>query len=144
VVIKHIYRKTERTPEEKARLQAIREKFQREKPSLEDLLATGDYDGPVPQGAYLELRTLMHILRTAREAQGLSLADIAERTEVDEDVLRCLETGRKINPTIDILWLYAHAVGKQLAWTVIEGTPPPAAKPARRPRKKSPAKPRKR
>src|SRR5438876_5169652 len=82
VVVERIHQKTERTPEEKARIQAIREKFQREKPSLEDLLATGEYDGPVPQGAYLELRHLMHILRKAREGLGLSLADIAEHTGI--------------------------------------------------------------
>ncbi|HYT91827.1 MAG TPA: helix-turn-helix domain-containing protein [Gemmataceae bacterium] len=143
MVVRRIYRKTERTPEEKARLQAIREKFQKEKPSLEDLLANGDYDGPVPQGAYLELRTLMHILRTAREQQGLSLPAIAERTEIDEAILDQLETGKKINPTIDLLWRYAHAVGKQLAWTVIEGTTPPGPKADGHSRTKAPRKSRK-
>src|SRR5262245_8607159 len=70
VVIERIYQKTERTPEEQARIRDIREKFQREKPSLDDLLATSDYDGPIPQGAYLELRRLMHLLRKERERLG--------------------------------------------------------------------------
>jgi ribosome-binding protein aMBF1 (putative translation factor) len=128
VVIERIYQKTERTPEEKARLQALREKFQREKPSLEDLLATGDYDGPVPQGAYLELRQLMHKLKAARERLGLSLADVAERTGTDKAALSRLETGKQINPTIDTLWRYAHAVGVELTWTVITGRTPATPK----------------
>jgi ribosome-binding protein aMBF1 (putative translation factor) len=144
VVIERIYQKTERTPEEKVRIQAIREKFQREKPSLDDLLATGEYDGPVPQGAYLELRRLMHILRKERERLGLSLADVAERTGIDKAALSRLETGKQINPTIDTLWRYAHAVGRLLTWTVIAGAAPATPKADGRSRKGSPPKPRKR
>ncbi len=147
MVVERIYRKTARTPEEKARIEAIREKFQREKPSLEDLIASGEYDGPVPQGAYLELRRLMHLLRTARERQGLSLADIAERTGIDKAALSRLETGKQINPTIDTVWRYAHAVGKQLQWLVISNeawadTEGPATKAAGSPDRRSAAKPR--
>jgi ribosome-binding protein aMBF1 (putative translation factor) len=144
VVVERIYQKTERTPEERARIREIREKFQKEKPSLDDLLATGDYDGPVPQGAYLELRRLMHILRKERERQGLSLTDIAERTGMDKAALSRLETGKQINPTIDTLWRYAHAVGRLLTWTVIAGAAPATPKADGRARKRSPAKSRKR
>jgi transcriptional regulator with XRE-family HTH domain len=144
VVIERIYQKTERTPEEKARIQAIREKFQKEKPSLDDLLATGEYEGPIPQGAYLELRQLMHILRKERERLGLSLADVAERTGIDKAALSRLETGKHINPTIDTVWRYAHAVGKELSWTVIGGAAPATPKADGRSRKASPSKPQKR
>jgi DNA-binding XRE family transcriptional regulator len=144
VVIERIYQKTERTPEEKARIQAIREKFQKEKPSLEDLLATGEYEGPIPQGAYLELRRLMHLLRKERERLGLSLADVAEHTGIDKAALSRLETGRHINPTIDTLWRYAHAVGTELTWTLIKRVAPATPKADRRARKRAPAKPRKR
>src|SRR5438105_952543 len=96
VAAERIHRKTERTPEEKARLQAIRERFQREKPSLEDLVASGDYDGPVPQEAYLELRRVLHALRSERQRQGLSLADVAARSGIDKAALSRLETGKQI------------------------------------------------
>jgi hypothetical protein len=39
---KRLHRKIERTPEEQRELEEIRERFQRERPGLEDLLATGD------------------------------------------------------------------------------------------------------
>ena len=144
MVIERIYQKTERTPEEQARIREIRERFQRERPSLEELVASGDCDPPVPQAAYRELRVLMQKLRTTREELGLSLADIAEHTGIDKAALSRLETGRHINPTIDTLWRYAHAVGVQLTWTVIRGAAPATPKVDGRARKRAPAKPRKR
>ena len=41
-MIKHIHRKTTRSPEESARLRADRERYQRDKPTPEQLLAEGD------------------------------------------------------------------------------------------------------
>lgn len=144
MVIERIHRKTERTPEEQARIREIRERFQRERPSLEELVASGDCDPPVPQGAYRELRVLMQKLRTAREGLGLSLADVAEHTGIDKAALSRLETGKQINPTIDTLWRYAQAVGRELTWTVISGAAPAVPKPDGRSRKNTQAKPRKR
>jgi transcriptional regulator with XRE-family HTH domain len=120
VAAERIHRQTERTPEERARLQALREQFQKEKPALEDLVASGEYDGPVPQGAYLELRRVLHALRSERQRQGLSLADVAARSGIDKAALSRLETGKQINPTIDTLWRYAQALGKRLAWGVLD------------------------
>jgi transcriptional regulator with XRE-family HTH domain len=118
VVVRRIHAKTERTPEEKERIRQIRERFQRERPTLEELVASGDCAPPVPQGAYRQLRVLMHALKTAREQQGLSLADVAERSGIDKAALSRLETGAQTNPTIDTLWRYAYAIGKDLAWAV--------------------------
>lgn len=115
---KSLHLKIERTPEEKARIKEIRDRFQRERPTLEDLIASGEYNAPIPQGAYLELRRLMYLLRKERERQGLSLADVADRSDIDKAALSRLETGQQINPTIDTLWRYAHALGKDLAWAI--------------------------
>jgi transcriptional regulator with XRE-family HTH domain len=120
VVVRRVHAKTERTPEEKERIRQIRERFQRERPTLEELVASGDCAPPVPQGAYRQLRVLMHALRTAREQQGLRLADVAERSGIDKAALSRLETGAQTNPTIDTLWRYAYAIGKDLAWAVGE------------------------
>lgn len=120
MVVEHIHQKTERTPQEKERIRQIRERFQRERPTLEELVASGDCAPPVPQGAYRQLRVLMHALKTAREQQGLSLADVAERSGIDKAALSRLETGAQTNPTIDTLWRYAYALGKDLAWAVGE------------------------
>jgi transcriptional regulator with XRE-family HTH domain len=115
---KRLHLKLERTLEEKARIKEIRERFQRERPTIDELVASGEYNEPIPQGAYLELRRLMHELRKERERQGLSLADVAKRSDIDKAALSRLETGRQINPTIDTLWRYAQALGKDLAWAI--------------------------
>ena len=57
---------------------------------------------------------LLGQLKAAREAQGLSLPQVAERTGMDRAALWKLETGQRPNPTIQTLVRYAKAVGKRL------------------------------
>jgi len=57
------------------------------------------------------------------ERQGLSLADLAERTKLDPATLANREAGRIPNPTLRALRAYAHALGKQLSWTIQEPVP---------------------
>ena len=45
------HRKIRRSAEEKARLQAIRDQFQTARPSLDELVDSGDYSEPVKHGA---------------------------------------------------------------------------------------------
>ena len=49
--IKREQRKIERTPEEQARIDALREKYQQEKPGPDQVAASGEYEGPVQAGA---------------------------------------------------------------------------------------------
>jgi hypothetical protein len=77
---KRIHRKIERTPEEQRQLDEIRVRFQRARPGLEDLLASGDVTDVVSQGEYLDLRAMLAELKRHRQRQGLSLADVAERS----------------------------------------------------------------
>jgi DNA-binding XRE family transcriptional regulator/predicted DNA-binding transcriptional regulator AlpA len=121
-------RKIERTPEEQARLKAIREKFQREKPSLRKLVESGDAPPPVPLGTYLEVQALLHRLRKEREAAGLSLADVAERTGMDRAAISRLENGHQPNPTIDTLARYAAALGKTIVWSVSDLSKPESSR----------------
>lgn len=69
-----------------------------------------------------ELRQFFCDLRTAREAIGLSLADLATRSGIDEAALSRLENGRHLNPTLGTLRRYARALGKRLALS-LEETP---------------------
>jgi ribosome-binding protein aMBF1 (putative translation factor) len=73
-----------------------------------------------------ELRQFFCDLRAAREAVGLSLADLATRSGIDEAALSRLENGRHLNPTIGTLRRYARALGKRLA-LVLEEAPVEAA-----------------
>jgi DNA-binding XRE family transcriptional regulator len=59
-------------------------------------------------------------LRRIRETQGLSLADVAERSGIDKAALSRLENGQQPKPTVNTLARYAHAVGKRLAWSMEE------------------------
>jgi transcriptional regulator with XRE-family HTH domain len=53
-------------------------------------------------------------LKAAREAKGLSLAELTERTGMDRSALSKLETGQRANPSIEKLVSYAEALGKRL------------------------------
>jgi len=112
-------RKIERTPEDRARLQAIREKFQRERPSLRKLVESGDAPPAMPLGAYLEIQVLLSHLKKEREAAGLSLADVAERTGMDRAAISRLENGHQGNPTVDTLLRYTSALGKKIVWSIV-------------------------
>jgi ribosome-binding protein aMBF1 (putative translation factor) len=114
------HKKIDWTPADRARHKAIREKFQAERPTLEDLLASGDYAGPLPLRDYLALRRFLHALREERERQGLSVTDVAERMGIDKAAVSRLETGRQANPTIETLCRYAAAIGKRIEMTLAD------------------------
>jgi predicted transcriptional regulator len=101
-------------PEKKARERAIREKYQRDKPGLQQLRASGEYIGPITQGTYFAVQVLAKHLREARERQNLSLTEVSKRTGIDKGALSRLETGAAGNPTLETLERYAQAVGKRL------------------------------
>src|SRR3954471_8935469 len=107
-----------RTAEDLARYKAIRERFQQEKPSLEDLVSSGEYNEPLPMGEHLSIRQAVFALRKARERAGLSLADVAESTGIDKAALSRIETGQHPNPTVSTLCRYAQALGKRWAWSL--------------------------
>src|SRR5439155_23838815 len=98
---------------------------------------SGAYEGPLQSGAYFSVKVLLHELKQAREAAGLTLAVVSERTGMDQASLSRLENGRQPNPTVDTLWRYARAVGRRLvlthakAATAVRGSGK-AARPARR------------
>ena len=105
--MKRISRDRRLTPEEAAKYHAIREQIAEELPDLiarhHERLATLD-----------QLQELLRQLKAAREAKGLSLADVTELTGMDRSALSKLETGQRANPTVETLVRYAEAVGKRL------------------------------
>lgn len=121
----------QRTPEEIARHKAIRDRYQRERPSMEQLLSTGEYDGPEAMGVHLSIRLAVSALKKAREAAGLSLGDVAERCGIDKSALSKIETGQHSNPTVSTLSRYAHALGKRWVWALVDETAPDEIAPGR-------------
>ncbi len=112
--------KIERTDEEKVRLKAVRERFQREKPTSEQLVASGEYNPPIRQGEYWELMQAAAALKKAREAAGMSLRELAEKMAIDAAALSRLENGVNDNPTIDTLFRYANSLGKQIVVQIVD------------------------
>lgn len=102
------------TAADRARHRALREKFDKWKPSLEELVATGEYNKPVLNAQYFALTFLMHKLKKLREHEGKSLRDIAKETGIGKSALSRLETGQRINPTLNTLYRYAAALGHEI------------------------------
>lgn len=105
--MKRIIRDRRLTPEEAAKYKAIRDQVAGEQPDLiarhHERMARLD-----------QLQELLKQLKAAREAKGLSLADLTNRTGMDHSALSRLETGQWANPTVETLVRYAEAVGKKL------------------------------
>jgi DNA-binding XRE family transcriptional regulator len=105
--MKRIIRDRRLTPEEAAKYKNVREQVAQELPELikrhQERMATLD-----------QLDKLLLQLKAAREAKGLSLADLTALTGMDRSALSKLETGQRANPTVETLVRYAEAVGKRL------------------------------
>ncbi len=67
-----------------------------------------------------DLRQAFRILKKERIAQGLSLADMRDRTCMSRSALSRLENDDTANPTIETLSRYAEALGKELAITLTD------------------------
>ena len=103
--MKRITRTRRLTPAEAARYKAIRRQIAGELP---DLIARHH------EATHEQLLKLLVELKAAREAKGLSLADLTDLTGMDRSALSKLETGQRANPTMETLVRYAEAVGKRL------------------------------
>ena len=119
---KPAHRKIERTPEHQREIEAIRERFRRERPSLKKLQESGEVDEVVTQGEYVSLLAMLAALRKHREAKGLSLADVARRCGMDRSAISRLENGVYLNPTLDTIYRYAAAIGAEIAFGVRAST----------------------
>lgn len=116
---RRLFRANQKTAEERAREQALREKVQKERPSLEDLIRTGacDPDAVMTMGMYFDVQRALQALKREREQYGLSIADVAKRSGLDRAVVSRLENGKQDNPTIATLMRYAAAIGKRFLWS---------------------------
>lgn len=105
--MKRVTRDRRLTEKESAKYRAIREQVSKEVPALllrhDERLVSLD-----------QVTTLLGLLKDAREAKGMSLGDLTERTGMDRSALSKLENGQRVNPTVETLVRYAQAVGKRL------------------------------
>jgi ABC-type phosphate transport system auxiliary subunit len=66
------------------------------------------------------LSEALKLLRRERERQGLSLADVQQRTGIDRSALSRLETATEPNPTFNTLQRYANALGKEFVVALVD------------------------
>lgn len=108
------------TEENRARYAHLREQIEAEKPDICDrhaeIMRLRDHAAEL-------LRELFGNLREAREAAGLSLADLNEQSGIDRGALCKLENGRDVNPTFLTLIRYADAVGKDVVLKLADKKP---------------------
>src|SRR5216683_169677 len=116
---RRMFRPNRKTAKERAREQKLREKIQKNRPSLEELVRTGacDPDAVMTMGMYFDVQRALQALKRERELCGLSIGDVAERSGLDRAVVSRLENGKQDNPTIATLMRYAAAVGKRFVWS---------------------------
>ena len=116
------------TPEQKAKVDAhrarrnapgVREAEVRDREAIREeqrttgtVATTGDPAWPDDE---IRLRRFIGGLKAIRERAGLSLADVAERSGIDQAALSRLENGRG-NPTARTLSRYCHALGGRICW----------------------------
>jgi DNA-binding XRE family transcriptional regulator len=126
VTARRIFRPSQKTAEDRAREKALREKLQKERPSLEDLVRTGDCDpdAVMTMGMYFDVQKALQALKRERKQGGLTIADVAERSGLDRAVVSRLENGKQDNPTVATLMRYAAAVGKRFLWSYEDLTAP--------------------
>jgi DNA-binding XRE family transcriptional regulator len=101
-------------------LKAIREAQNRAPPERVAAGASNDPTGmevPVTYEHSSELRTLVERLRLDRIARGLSLADVARRSQQARSAISRLENGQYGNPTLNTLYRYAWALGVHIRLT---------------------------
>jgi DNA-binding Xre family transcriptional regulator len=115
----HVQRKTKRSAAEKKRLREIRDRFQRERPTCEELAA--EPGGCVlPLGVYLDLQEIAFRLKQERQRLKLSLADVSAKAGIDKAALSRLENGKAGNPTVETLSRVAWALGKRVVCSLEE------------------------
>ncbi|MHB1426613.1 MAG: helix-turn-helix domain-containing protein [Gemmataceae bacterium] len=126
----HRHCKIKRTREEVSRLRGDRERYQREWPTPQQLLAEGGHEEFVKLGELLLLHQAVGWLKQERERPNLKLAEMARRTGSDQAALSRLETGKNSNPTLDTLYRVAAALGEiiRCSFQDADKTPQPLAR----------------
>jgi DNA-binding Xre family transcriptional regulator len=128
-MIKHVHRKAPRTAEQRAKLKADRDRYQREQKTPEKLLVDGGHQNFVRHGDLLMLHQLMAALKQERERQNLTMAELSTITGIDQAALSRLENGKNSNPTFETMNRIAAALGKTIECT-LKDAPPRRRKPA--------------
>lgn len=70
--------------------------------------------GVINSQSFASILKLAGRFKAARESQGLTLNEVAERMGIDAPALSRLETGKMLNPTLATLHKWAESLGAKL------------------------------
>jgi DNA-binding Xre family transcriptional regulator len=115
-------RTNRRSAEQVARDREIRAKIQATRPSLQELVDSGEFTEPTRHGEYLSLMELASAMKSVRQQLDMSLTQLAKATGIDKAALSRLESGLVDNPTISTLDRVAKALGKRLRLALEDGS----------------------
>ena len=110
--IESVSRGRKLTPQEAARYRQLRADIERERPAIDAQI----------RAEQREWAAVFAELKQVRQSLGLSLDDVEGRTGIDRTTLAELETGQRVNFTLDMVRKYAQAVGKRAMVTIADGT----------------------
>jgi transcriptional regulator with XRE-family HTH domain len=121
------------TPERRAEEEAIHAYYQKDRPSLEELIRRGEVDPErlSTMGGLMELFHALSALKRLREAKRLTAAEVARRARIDPAAMSRLESGKSANPTFETLARYASAIGADLEIRVRDRDSPKAVSEAK-------------
>ncbi|HUG91375.1 MAG TPA: helix-turn-helix transcriptional regulator [Planctomycetaceae bacterium] len=104
--------------EDKARYAQLARHIEAEFPPGEAQPHPPDGSLPPALGEYFDLKAVLSDLRRIRESDGLTLADLRERTGLDLQTLEHIESAENPNPSVNALAHYARALGRRIALTL--------------------------
>lgn len=99
------------TPEEEQRWNRERDEAELDK---KEILAKGRRVKAARNRVRIAVRDALKVLKAERQAQGLSLSDVEQRSGIGRAALSRLENESEANPTVVTLTRYAEALGKTL------------------------------
>jgi DNA-binding XRE family transcriptional regulator len=106
---KHVHRPL--TQEERARVVEARRLVE---PEADEIRRLARENKRAYDAGLATLQEALQLLKAERLRQGLSLADMQQRTGIERSNLSRLETEAEANPTVTTLTRYAEALGKKL------------------------------
>jgi DNA-binding Xre family transcriptional regulator len=121
---KSLSEKKKVTSAEYARLQVIRDRVQREKPSLSELMEENGQVAVTTLGEYLEIQQILFTLRQLRKQRRMTLAELSTRTGIDSATLSKLESGKYNNPTLGTINRVSSALGKRVQCILVDAETP--------------------
>jgi hypothetical protein len=125
--LRRVYQRA--TPEQRARDAEVRKAIEAERPRLdaESRESLERYEAGVlrhlRKTGVFDLSEAVGALKAAREAEGLTLAQVSEATGMSVPALSSLENGRADNPTLRTLQRYAKALGRRLVVGLVAESP---------------------